>query len=114
MHPDGHGKHILPGDFVLKKNPRTGVERKVLLEHALGYFWAVKELSLTNNKPILCNNEVIPAAEAELFPSLKGLNSLRDDIVDIPEFFVRNNRKCSILTTFIFWSSLKKFHSSKI
>mmetsp|Transcript_21405 Transcript_21405/g.44810 ORF Transcript_21405/g.44810 Transcript_21405/m.44810 type:complete len:349 (-) Transcript_21405:87-1133(-) len=92
MHPDGHGKHILPGDFVLKKNPRTGVERKVLLEHALGYFWAVKELSLTNNKPILCNNEVIPAAEAELFPSLKGLNSLRDDIVDIPEFFVRNNR----------------------
>ncbi|KAL7467841.1 hypothetical protein ACHAXS_012114 [Conticribra weissflogii] len=92
MHPEGLGKNILPGDFVLKKNPRTGVERKVLLEHALGYFWAVKELSLTNNKPILCNEEIIPAAEAELFPTLKGLNSLKDEIVDIPDFFVRNNR----------------------
>ncbi len=48
---------------------------------------------MTNNKPILCNEEIIPAAEAELFPTLKGLNSLKDEIVDIPDFFVRNNRK---------------------
>lgn len=42
MHPDGHGKDILPGNYVIKKHPKTGQERKVILEHALGYFWALK------------------------------------------------------------------------
>lgn len=42
MHPEGHGQHILPGNFVVKKNERTGAEKKVILEHALGYFWAFK------------------------------------------------------------------------
>jgi hypothetical protein len=42
MHPLGHGQHILPGNFVVKKNPKTGAEKKVMLEHALGYFWAFK------------------------------------------------------------------------
>ena len=42
MHPDGHGQHILPQNFVIKTNPKTGAEKKVLLEHALGYFWALK------------------------------------------------------------------------
>jgi hypothetical protein len=42
MHPLGHGQHILPGNFVVKKHPKTGAEKKVMLEHALGYFWAFK------------------------------------------------------------------------
>jgi hypothetical protein len=42
MHPLGHGQHILPGNFVVKKNQKTGAEKKVMLEHALGYFWAFK------------------------------------------------------------------------
>ena len=42
MHPLGHGQHILPGNFIVKKNPQTGAEKKVMLEHALGYFWALK------------------------------------------------------------------------
>ena len=42
MHPEGLGQKILPGNFVIKKNEATGVETKVLLEHALGYFWALK------------------------------------------------------------------------
>ena len=42
LHPEGHGKHILPGNFVIKKHPKTGAERRVCLEHALGYFWAFK------------------------------------------------------------------------
>ena len=42
LHPEGHGQHILPGNFVIKKHPKTGAERKVFLEHALGYFWAFK------------------------------------------------------------------------
>lgn len=42
MHPDGIGQQILPGNFVIKKNPKTGAEKKVILEHALGFFWAFK------------------------------------------------------------------------
>ncbi|KAL3764898.1 hypothetical protein ACHAW5_003547 [Stephanodiscus triporus] len=92
MHPLGHGQHILPGNFVVKKHPKTGAEKKVMLEHALGYFWAFKELSLTDNKPIISNETVIPAAEAETFPTLKELVNLYEEVVDIPDFFTRNNR----------------------
>lgn len=42
MNPDGIGQQILPGNFVIKKNPKTGAEKKVILEHALGFFWAFK------------------------------------------------------------------------
>ena len=52
-----------------------------------------KELSLTDNKPILSNETVIPAAEAEPFPPLMGLVNLHGDVVDIPDFFTRNNRE---------------------
>lgn len=52
-----------------------------------------KELSLTDNKPILSNEAVIPAAEAEPFPSLTGLVNLHGEVVDIPDFFTRNNRE---------------------
>eukprot|EP00581_Thalassiosira_minuscula_P016316 CAMPEP_0183732518 /NCGR_PEP_ID=MMETSP0737-20130205/38650_1 /TAXON_ID=385413 /ORGANISM="Thalassiosira miniscula, Strain CCMP1093" /LENGTH=347 /DNA_ID=CAMNT_0025965547 /DNA_START=54 /DNA_END=1097 /DNA_ORIENTATION=+ len=92
MHPEGHGQKILPGNFVVKKHPKTGAEKKVLLEHALGYFWALKELSLTDKKPILSNETLIAAAEAEKFPVLKDLVNLQDEEVDIPDFFTRNNR----------------------
>lgn len=52
-----------------------------------------QELEKTDNKPILSNETLIPAAEAEKFPTLTGLNCLNDDIVDIPDFFTRNNRE---------------------
>jgi hypothetical protein len=42
MNPDGIGKDILPGNYVVKKHPKTGQDRKVLLEHEKGYFWAIK------------------------------------------------------------------------
>ena len=42
MHPAGTGKDILPGNYVIKVNERTGVERKVILEHEKGYFWALR------------------------------------------------------------------------
>ena len=42
MHPNGTGKDILPGNYVLKVNERTGLERKVILEHEKGYFWAIR------------------------------------------------------------------------
>jgi len=31
-HPDGTTQHILPGNYVIKKNARTGVEKRVFLE----------------------------------------------------------------------------------
>ena len=54
----------------------------------------LQELSLTDNKPIISNGTVIPAAEAETFPTLKGLVNLHEEVVDIPDFFTRNNREC--------------------
>lgn len=92
MHPDGHGRNILPGNLVIKENAKTGAKKKVLLEHALGYFWALKDLSLTDKKPVLSNETLVPAAEAEKFPALKNLVNLQKEAVDIPDFFVRNNR----------------------
>lgn len=38
----GLGQKILPGNYVVKKHPKTGVYKKIFLEHALGYFWAFK------------------------------------------------------------------------
>eukprot|EP00956_Cyclotella_meneghiniana_P001633 scaffold1804_cov66-Cyclotella_meneghiniana.AAC.9 len=77
MHPEGIGKDILPGNYVVKFD-KAGLERK--------------ELELTSNKPILSNETVIPAAEAEKFPTLTGLNCLTDEVVDIPDFFTRDNQ----------------------
>ena len=42
MNPNGYGQLILPGNYVIKKHPKTGIDKKVFLEHALGYFWALK------------------------------------------------------------------------
>ena len=103
MNPDGQGQHILPGGFILKKDTKKGGYRKVILEHALGYFWAIKELSSTNKKPILCNEVVVPSIEAEKFPHLGDMVNLKGEAASIPDFFTRNNRskdasaKCTLV-----------------
>ena len=51
----------------------------------------IQELTLTDKKPILSNEAIIPAGEAEKFPSLKELVNLHEEVVDIPDFFTRNN-----------------------
>lgn len=48
---------------------------------------------MTDNKPILSNEQIIPAAEAENFPELKELVTLNEEVVDIPDFFTRHNRE---------------------
>lgn len=103
MNPAGQGQNILPGGFVLKKDPKKGGYRKVILEHSLGYFWAIKELASTNKKPILSNDTVIPAAEAERFPFLGDMVNLKGEAVSVPDFFTRHNRskdasaKCTLV-----------------
>ena len=49
---------------------------------------------MTDKKPILSNETIIPAAEAETFPELKELVNLHEKVVDLPEFFTRHNREC--------------------
>lgn len=103
MNPAGQGQHILPGGFILKKDSKKGGHRRVFVEHALGYFWAFKDLANTNKKPILSNETIVPAAEAEKFPFLGDMISLKDEKVSIPDFFIRNNRskdasaKCTLV-----------------
>lgn len=103
MNPAGQGQNILPGGFVLKKDPKKGGYRKVVLEHQLGFFWAIKELASTNKKPILSNDAVIPAVEAEKFPFLGDMVNLKGEAASIPDFFTRNNRskdasaKCTLV-----------------
>jgi len=38
----GIGNFILPGDYVIKTDPRTCTERKVRTERSFGYFWMLK------------------------------------------------------------------------
>lgn len=91
MHPDSISKDILPGNMVLRKS-RSGVEKKRYTELFYGYFWMIKDLKRSNEKPVLSNDKLIPASVAKPFPDLSGLKSLAGDEVDIPEYFLRKNR----------------------
>ena len=62
-------------------------------------------MTATDKKPILSNETIIPAFEAEKFPNLKDLVNLENEAVDIPDFFTRNNRE-SIANTFNFSKAL--------
>ena len=42
MNPNGLSRTILPGNFVIKTNEKTGSKRKVHADRALGYFWMIK------------------------------------------------------------------------
>ena len=42
MNSKGLGHLILPGEFVIKTNQKTGSKKKVFAERSLGYFWMLK------------------------------------------------------------------------
>lgn len=92
MNPKSISSQILPGDYIFKKDERTGKERKVLVDRAYGYFWMMKDLGDSDNKPILANESLIPAELAQEFPPLSNLENLLGEKVGLPEFFLRNNR----------------------
>eukprot|EP00550_Attheya_septentrionalis_P004148 CAMPEP_0198300594 /NCGR_PEP_ID=MMETSP1449-20131203/48797_1 /TAXON_ID=420275 /ORGANISM="Attheya septentrionalis, Strain CCMP2084" /LENGTH=258 /DNA_ID=CAMNT_0044002469 /DNA_START=344 /DNA_END=1120 /DNA_ORIENTATION=+ len=92
MNPNGYSKLIEPGDFIIKKDRRTGEDRKVFADRSLGFFWMIKDLKDSKNKPILSNETAIPAQDAKLFPSLNDVSTLTGEKVDTPSFFTRNNR----------------------
>jgi len=84
------GYTILPGNFVFKTYKLTGNTRKIPVELAKGYFWMVWDLKKTNQKPTLSNEKLIPARDAQLFPTLKSLYMLDDSDteLDLPLFFL--------------------------
>lgn len=98
MNPDGTGSHILPGGFV----NRDG--RRVVLEKAYGYFWMLKDLEKTTNKPIVSHQSLIPLDHAQRFPPLTGVKAINGEQVSIPEYFMRHTNKnesaeaCTLVT----------------
>ena len=95
MNPRSKARLVLPGGFVMKKNSKTGAERRILAERAMGFFWQITDLNESGNKPILASPRIIPASEARLFPPLGaggGASNLLGEPAELPAFFTRNNR----------------------
>ncbi len=95
MNPNSISQHVLPNEYIVKTNPKTGDKKMVGLERSMGYFWDLKDLNQTNEKPILSNEELIPVDIAQVVPPLHGnLQSLDEDVtgVELPSFLTKNNR----------------------
>lgn len=93
LHPDSIGIRIMPGNMVYKANTRRGARQKRYTELVYGYFWMIKDLRMSAEKPILSNLALIPDDLAKPFPSLDGLRRLdTGDKVNVPSYFVRRNR----------------------
>lgn len=92
LHPDSISKTILPGNFVLRETKSGGIKKRYT-ELAHGYFWNIKDLKRSDNKPILLNESLIPENQAKVFPHLSRLESLSGDTeVELPDYFLRKNR----------------------
>jgi ATPase complex subunit ATP10 len=97
MNKNGLSRHILPGDYVVKVNKKTGDKKMVAIERSFGYFWFLKDLTNTDSKPIVSNEELIPIDDAQTFPPLNpnsdgSLTNLLDEEINLPHFFTRGNR----------------------
>ena len=42
MNKDGLSQHVLPGEYIVKTNQKTGDKKMVGLERSMGYFWELK------------------------------------------------------------------------
>lgn len=91
MHPKSISSLILPGNYIHRITSR-GKEQKQFVELEHGYFWMIKDLKRSNEKPVLSNDSLIAESQAKLFPTLKGLKSLTGEKVDLPDYMTRRNR----------------------
>eukprot|EP00977_Amphora_coffeiformis_P028324 scaffold34929_cov160-Amphora_coffeaeformis.AAC.2 len=112
MHPDSIGARIMPGDVVYKKT-LAGKERwqPVSLEH--GYFWMLRDLRQTDEKPIQTNPKLIAETDAKYFPTIRAVqcldphhvthqtnqnqnqsssNNNQQTGITIPDYWLRKNR----------------------
>jgi ATPase complex subunit ATP10 len=97
MNPNSISKTILPGNFVKKMSMRNGSIKKRYTELVHGYFWMLKDLQRSNEKPILSNQEIISESVAKVFPTLTQLRKLdSNELVNLPSFFLRRNRSLDV------------------
>ena len=91
LHPDSISKNILPGNFVMRESKSGKIQRRYT-ELVYGYFWMIKDLTKSDDKPIQSNTTLIPEPQAKVFPDLFDLTSLAGEQVDLPDYFLRKNR----------------------
>ena len=94
FHPEAVAQYVFPDKTVKKfkrKASSENLRRPVELE--FGYFWMLRDLRSTNDKPIVGREDLIPEKEAESFPTLKVL-SLEDNekTLTIPDDLISQNR----------------------
>ena len=89
MNPEGLSRKILPGNLV-EQVTASGTTRQRYVELVHGYFWMVKDLRQTDEKPILPS--WIPSKEAKVFPTITNLTSLSGNRVDFPDALLQSNR----------------------
>jgi ATPase complex subunit ATP10 len=63
----------------------------------MGYFWYLKDLTATESKPVVANDELIPTDIAQIFPPLNGhrkgsLKTLNGKEESLPHYFISGNR----------------------
>lgn len=94
VNPKSVGSQIKPGNLIDKFYEKTRNTRTIPVELAKGYFWMIGDLKETGGKPTLSNQYLIPAENAQMFPSLlAGVTTLSGEDVELPEFFIRKNRE---------------------
>ena len=88
-HPQSISHQIQPGNFILRPGPTA---KKRYTEFVYGYFWMLKDLTKSKEKPILSNVELIPETKAKALPRLSNIQSLTGQVVNLPEYIWRKNR----------------------
>ena len=92
VHPDSISKRVLPNNFVMKTT-RRGTTKKRYTELVYGYFWMMKDLKLSNEKPILSNTKLIPSNQAKPLPDLTNLQSVSGQAIpNLRDYICRKNR----------------------
>jgi ATPase complex subunit ATP10 len=93
VHPDSISNLILPGNQVYRKKS-DGTIKKRYTEWVYGYFWMLKDLNRSAEKPIVTNRQLIDESMAKVFPPLHGLTSLEkvSSVINVPSYLVRKNR----------------------
>jgi hypothetical protein len=93
MHPDSISNLILPPGNVVRRTTRRGKVQNQYIELEYGYFWMIKDLKRSDEKPILSNDTLIPSRLAKPFPLLPGCKSLTGEKVDLGiDYLTRRNR----------------------
>jgi hypothetical protein len=93
MHPDSISHLILPPGNVVRRTTRRGKIQNQYIELEYGYFWMIKDLKRSHEKPIVSNETLIPTRLAKPFPLLPGCKSLTGEKVDLgADYITRRNR----------------------